>query len=53
MKVRPTERTKDEGERKLNARQVRLKEEDGRKKGRRLREMFYCGEDVVRYLGGP
>ncbi|EEH40223.1 hypothetical protein PAAG_02278 [Paracoccidioides lutzii Pb01] len=36
---------------KLNAKQVRKLEEDGKKKGERLREMFYAREDVQRYLG--
>jgi hypothetical protein len=52
MKVKSTERTKEEADRKLNAKQVRLKEEEGKKKGERLREIFYCSEDVERYLRG-
>ncbi|KKZ62047.1 hypothetical protein EMCG_03509 [[Emmonsia] crescens] len=36
---------------KLNAKQVRKLEEEGKKKGERLREMFYAKEEVERYLG--
>lgn len=37
---------------KLDAKKVRRMEAEGRRKGERLREMFYRGEDVERYLGG-
>ena len=36
---------------KLDAKQVRRMEEVGRRKGERLREMFYRSDDVERYLG--
>ncbi|OJD27620.1 hypothetical protein ACJ73_00976 [Blastomyces percursus] len=36
---------------KLNAKQVRKMEAEGKKKGERLREMFYAREDVDKYLG--
>lgn len=36
----------------LNAKQVRKREADGKKKGERLREMFYRNDDVEKYLGG-
>ena len=38
-------------ERKLGAKEVRRMEEEGKKRGERLREMFYRGEEVVKYLG--
>ncbi|KAI9729290.1 MAG: hypothetical protein M1834_006961 [Cirrosporium novae-zelandiae] len=37
--------------RKLNAKEVRRKDAEGRKKADRLREMFYRSEDLDRYLG--
>lgn len=37
---------------KLNAKQVRKGHADARKKGEKLREMFYQNDDVQRYLGG-
>lgn len=37
---------------KLNAKQVRLREMEAKKKGDKLREMFYRSDDVQRYLGG-
>ena len=37
---------------KLDAKKVRKMEEVGRRKGERLKEMFYRNEDVERYLGG-
>lgn len=37
---------------KLDAGRVRKEEERGRRKGERLREMFYRNDDVERYLGG-
>lgn len=36
---------------KLNARQVRKAHAQDRKKGDKLREMFYRSEDLQRYLG--
>ena len=36
---------------KLDAGRVRKEEERGRRKGERLREMFYRNDDVERYLG--
>ncbi|PGH02944.1 hypothetical protein AJ79_07481 [Helicocarpus griseus UAMH5409] len=36
---------------KLNAKQVRKVEEEGKKKGERLREMFYWDGEVEKYLG--
>jgi hypothetical protein len=36
---------------KLNAKQVRMKEMEAKKKGDKLRELFYRSEDVQRYLG--
>lgn len=36
----------------LNAKEVRKREEEGKKKGERLREMFYRNDDVEKYLGG-
>lgn len=36
----------------LNAKEVRRREEEGKRKGERLREMFYQNDDVERYLGG-
>ncbi|KAL9116770.1 MAG: hypothetical protein Q9187_006701 [Circinaria calcarea] len=36
---------------KLDAKKVRVKEEIGRRKGEKLRELFYMNEDVERYLG--
>jgi hypothetical protein len=47
--------TKKKGERDpppLNAKEVRKREAEGRKKGERLREMFYRNDDVEKYLGG-
>lgn len=57
---RRRQRQKDAGERgagrdkvqKLNARQVRKAHGEDRRKGERLREMFYRSEDLQRYLGG-
>lgn len=37
---------------KLNAKQVRKENADSRRRGDRLREMFYQNDDVQRYLGG-
>ena len=37
---------------KLNAKQVRKGHAEARKKGEKLREMFYQNDDVQRYLGG-
>ncbi|PLB42208.1 putative G-patch domain protein [Aspergillus candidus] len=37
---------------KLNAKQVRKESADSRKRGDRLRDMFYQNDDVQRYLGG-
>ncbi|PKY03752.1 hypothetical protein P168DRAFT_290888 [Aspergillus campestris IBT 28561] len=37
---------------KLNAKQVRKESTDSRRRGDRLREMFYQNDDVQRYLGG-
>lgn len=37
---------------KLNAKQVRLREMEAKKKSDKLREMFYRSDDVQRYLGG-
>ncbi|EEP75869.1 predicted protein [Uncinocarpus reesii 1704] len=37
---------------KLNAKQVRKREEEGKRKGERLREMFYRSDDLDKYLGG-
>jgi len=37
---------------KLDAGRVRKEEEKGRRKGDRLREMFYRNDEVERYLGG-
>lgn len=37
---------------KLNAKQARKGHAEARKKGEMLREMFYRGDDVQRYLGG-
>ena len=37
---------------KLDAKKVRKMDEVGRRKGERLREMFYRNDDVERYLGG-
>ena len=36
---------------KLDAKKVRMKEEAGRRKGEKLRELFYMNDDVERYLG--
>ncbi|KAL4997585.1 hypothetical protein BDV10DRAFT_88242 [Aspergillus recurvatus] len=36
---------------KLNAKQVRKGHRDAKKKGEKLREMFYQDDDVLRYLG--
>lgn len=36
---------------KLNAKQVRQRELEAKKRGERLREMFYRSEDVQKYLG--
>ncbi|KAL1962889.1 hypothetical protein VTN77DRAFT_9067 [Rasamsonia byssochlamydoides] len=41
-----------EARKKLNAKQVRLREMEAKKKGEKLHEMFYRSEDVQRYLGG-
>lgn len=39
---------------KLDAKKVRMKEEIGRRKGEKLRELFYMNDDVEIYLGaGP
>lgn len=38
-------------EAKLNVKQIRKEEEEKRRKGERLGEMFYRAEDVQRYLG--
>lgn len=51
------ERKKDEAmrrkekERKLNAKEVRKRELEGKQKAERLREMFFRNEDVTKYLG--
>ena len=37
---------------KLNAKQVRKGHAEMRKRGEKLREMFYQNDDVQRYLGG-
>ncbi|GAD98164.1 G-patch domain protein, putative [Paecilomyces variotii No. 5] len=37
---------------KLNAKEVRKMEMEGKKKRERLQEMFYRNEDIERYLGG-
>ncbi|KAK2848501.1 hypothetical protein FQN49_005665 [Arthroderma sp. PD_2] len=37
--------------RKLNAKQVRLQEDEKKKKGERLRDAFYRTEDMEKYLG--
>lgn len=37
---------------KLNAKQVRKGHAEARRKGEKLREMFYQNDDVQRYLGG-
>ncbi|KAL2003524.1 hypothetical protein VTN02DRAFT_3509 [Thermoascus thermophilus] len=37
---------------KLNAKQVRQREMEAKKRGEKLREMFYRSEDVQKYLGG-
>lgn len=37
---------------KLNAKQVRLGQIADKKKGEKLREMFYASDDIQRYLGG-
>ncbi|KAF9894730.1 hypothetical protein FE257_006620 [Aspergillus nanangensis] len=37
---------------KLNAKQVRKGHSDARKRGVKLREMFYQSDDVLKYLGG-
>lgn len=36
----------------LSAKQVRKKEEEGRKKAEKLRDMFYRSEELDKYLGG-
>lgn len=36
----------------LNAKEVRRREAEGKKKDERLREMFYRNDDVEKYLGG-
>lgn len=36
---------------KLGAKEVRKMEEEGRKKGERLRDMFYREDEVIKYLG--
>lgn len=36
----------------LNAKEVRRGQLEERKKGERLRELFFRDEDVLRYLGG-
>jgi len=46
------ERRKEEKPKKLDAGKVRKLYEVERKKGERLREMFYGSEDLERYLGG-
>jgi hypothetical protein len=43
-------KTKDKVQ-KLNAKQVRRGHLDAKKKGEKLREMFYQDDDVLRYLG--
>jgi hypothetical protein len=37
---------------KLNAKQVRLAHLADKKKGEKLRELFYASDDIQRYLGG-
>lgn len=36
---------------KLNAKEVRKKEEEGRKRSEKLKKMFYANDDVEKYLG--
>lgn len=36
---------------KLDAKKLRRREEEGRRKRERLRELFYRSEDLERYLG--
>ncbi|KAJ9298418.1 hypothetical protein DTO271G3_3385 [Paecilomyces variotii] len=43
---------KDAKVQKLNAKEVRKMEMEGKKKRERLQEMFYRNEDIERYLGG-
>ncbi|EAS35369.1 G-patch domain-containing protein [Coccidioides immitis RS] len=45
------ERERQRAAAKLNAKQVRNREEEGKKKAERLREMFYGSEDLEKYLG--
>ncbi|OJK01497.1 hypothetical protein ASPACDRAFT_116274 [Aspergillus aculeatus ATCC 16872] len=42
----------DKVHKKLNAKEVRRGQVDARKRGERLRELFYQDERVLRYLGG-
>ncbi|KAL4734713.1 hypothetical protein BDV11DRAFT_49599 [Aspergillus similis] len=48
--VSVNKKTKDKVQ-KLNAKQVRKGHLDAKKKGEKLREMFYQDDDVLRYLG--
>ncbi|KAK2766751.1 hypothetical protein FQN54_006065 [Arachnomyces sp. PD_36] len=50
--VRERRKAKEREETPLNAKEVRRREVEGRKKGERLREMFYRNDDVEKYLGG-
>ena len=46
------DRRKKEKTEKLDAGKVRKLHEKDKKKGEKLREMFYRNDDVERYLGG-
>ncbi|MCJ1358184.1 MAG: hypothetical protein MMC33_008182 [Icmadophila ericetorum] len=52
VKLGKGEKVVKEPVRKLDAKKVRKMEIEGRKRGERLREMFYIRDDVERYLGG-
>ncbi|KAI9375744.1 hypothetical protein BJX61DRAFT_77295 [Aspergillus egyptiacus] len=45
-------RNKEKKVQKLNAKQVRKGHADARRRGEKLREMFYRDEEVLKYLGG-
>ncbi|KAL2820485.1 hypothetical protein BDW59DRAFT_150781 [Aspergillus cavernicola] len=49
--VEKREKEKEKVQKKLNAKQVRKGHFDARRKGDKLREMFYRDDDVLRYLG--
>lgn len=52
VKIKGNKKSKDAKAERVDAKQVRRKDREDRRKRERLQEMFYSNDDVEKYLGG-